>query len=137
MIHLNSISIQRFENIILDPFNKDNYSDFCIIMHEVNHYFDNIATLKGQRLLFDLCNACNALYRPSQSSENMWKVIKFYKHLFSYSFNEYYNMIDKKAFDIDHRKWSFSSSIGKRFNSDGIIDSTKPIMFTRFKYNGD
>lgn len=133
-IELSDIKRIRLNAIISNPMNIENIDDYSTLMHEVNNYFDNISTLRGLRLLASLYNAYNAIYKETQEEKNMWRIIYFNNSIRGMKFENYYKMVEKYACDSDYRNWSFSQSIGFRYNYEGHLDFSKPIIFNRYDY---
>lgn len=133
-IELSDIKRSRLDSIMLNPICIENIEDYCTLVHEANHYYDNISTLRGLRMLLSLYNAYNAIYKETQEEKNMWRIVDFNNSIKSMKFENYYKMVEKHVDDSDYRNWSFSQSIGFRYNYKGHLDYNKPIIFNRFKY---
>lgn len=104
------------------------------IYHEITHYLDNISTLSGLELLLNSQEALTALELMSESE--MYKIVNFSNSVKKTFHNDYYKIIFKKVQNSNIKEWSFSSSVGLRYNRNGKADPNLPIIFTRFLYDG-
>lgn len=136
-IELSDINRSDLEQFISNPITLDTVEKFCTLSHEINHYFDNISTLRGVNMLASLFNAYNSIHRDTQTEDNMWRVVNYNRHIRGMKFEDYYKVVEKEVIDPDYRSWSFMQTIGSRYNYEGIPNVNKPIIFNRFYYKNE
>lgn len=129
---------QDLMEVIRDPFNLDRIHKTKLIIHEVCHYLDHITTLKGQQLLASICDAFNALKNEDAHENELWRLVRLNKLVNSLKFEKYYKNLNEKTFQGGNIKdWTLKSTIGCRYDLDGKIDISKPIIFNTFSYRGE
>ena len=121
---------QNFETIKEAPFLYDFIKHYRVMCHEATHYYDNIATLYGQKLLIGAIESLNSI--KSTDELDKYKIIDFNNNLKKVFHDDYYKIIYKDIKDNEISNWDFMSSFGYRYNHKGRIDENKPIVFTRF-----
>lgn len=136
---LNEISTEEFDRIGKKGFknlDERELEKLKTIHHEIRHYSDHISTLWGQRLLLKYSLALNA--RLEANEYDFANIIEYKRAEAEMFFNKYYREdYHEASFETIERRWKWSPSCGLRFDSDGILDETRPIPFIRFStYDG-
>ncbi|MCW1940895.1 hypothetical protein OMD49_21470 [Bacillus anthracis] len=128
-----SINRKDFNNILKDPLDLSRIDKARLLVHEITHFMDHLSTLHGQELLESICNSFNAIEHGTEKDYH--HMIKMNKQVRSLKFESFYKQLsDLHAIGGNEKDWEFRSSIGCRYNLNGEIDKTKPIIFSQFFY---
>ncbi|WP_053376063.1 hypothetical protein [Paenibacillus sp. FJAT-27812] len=129
-----NMSRKDFNAAIDNPFDLNNLDNAALIAHETSHFIDHIATLYGQKMLLEIYNAFDAIISGNEFL--YWHAIKLKDTLHRNKYELYYKEYNKDYIETDSKSynWSFSNSIGLRFDSNGRIDPDRPIIFNLFKF---
>lgn len=135
-VNFETLTKERFEEVISEPLKIGHEQDFGVITHEFRHAIDHLATLWGQQHLLKLQKALSA--RLSSKAEDFYHVIPYKKEENQLFHLDYYSEVYNKSIytGLDSR-WKYSTSIGLRFDSEGQLDGSKPILFARFSTPAD
>ncbi len=98
--------------------------------HEFQHWGDHISTVWGQKNLIYTYNAMNA--RILNDEAEFWRLNILWKHINQNKLLKYYTTINEKYQGSTKCPWIARLTCGLRFDHEGKLDQTKPIMFTRF-----
>ncbi|EDX54277.1 hypothetical protein BCW_B0103 (plasmid) [Bacillus cereus W] len=128
-----SINRKDLSNILENPLDLGSIRKARLLVHEITHFIDHISTLHGQNSLNLICNSLNAM--ESGTEIDYHHIIKMSNELKTYSYEKYYKQLSGiPAKGGKEKDWEFKSSIGCRFNINGEVDRTKPIIFSQFFY---
>jgi len=97
-IELYKLQRDHVKQIMSDPLNINHIKSYRILCHEIRHYFDSIATLKGIRLIRDIFNAYNSIECDKNSTETSNNIQIVYEKFLHMNIDDYYKVID---LDID------------------------------------
>jgi hypothetical protein len=136
-ITLHETSIAQFEYFKTNKTDIESGRKFSVLIHELRHSLDHIATLWGQRNIIKLFNAVNA--RLSNDEKEFYKILPFKIEERQFHYLEYYTQISSfapwRGFD-DNWIWRLTSGI--KFDLTGKPDENLPIPFIRFyKQSGE
>jgi hypothetical protein len=127
------------KKVMENPLALENIKHFRTIIHEICHFYDNISTLRGIEFLTSIYDAYNSLTLPTNREREMPRVINSYNLYRRMRTEDYYKTIDREVYSSkleDIKRWSFSQTVGLKFNNNGKIDANRPILFNRFTYDG-
>jgi hypothetical protein len=107
-----------------------------VLMHELRHWFDHIGSVWGQK---DLMLALDALQaRMSNDPNQLWKINQYLRAAQQDRYEDYYSIIENPQPPPNYNKlWKWQLSCGARFDRDGRLDESLPILFTRFAWPDD
>lgn len=122
---------KRFDELIDKPYEVGSEKEHGVIIHEFRHAIDHLATLWGQNNLLKLQKALSA--KLSSDEEKFHHMITYKRDENQIFHGDYYSeTYSQFVYAGVDSHWKSYSSIGVRFDSDGRIDSARPILFTRF-----
>lgn len=125
--NLNTL-LEQIEN---KKYETETMKSACHIIHEGAHYFDNLATLSGQRMLVKAYNALNEL----EVGNGNKCIVEFFNTVRSWDRENYVN-VEVDVANPHYERWAFRNNIG--FGTD-IFDqfSSEFFLFSVFKYQGE
>lgn len=124
------------ENIIGDLKKNDpqaRYKTLPLAAHEYTHWFDHVGSLWGRRLLCAFYRGLIA--RQNEDIERFPEIVEARRQIHRCTSTDYYFTHGPKA--GAERPWSWSLSMGSRFDSTGHLDHKDPIAFIRFGKEGN
>lgn len=131
-----SINRKDLSNILQNPLDLGSIHKTRLLVHEITHFIDHLSTLHGQNSLELICNALTAMEYGEEVDYH--HIMKMSNELKTYSYEKYYKQLSGiSAVGGKEKDWEFRSSIGCRFNINGEVDRTKPIIFSQFFYQKD
>lgn len=96
--------------------------------HEYCHWLDHVSSLWGREMLFKYFKGLSA--REAGKIEDFYWMVEANKSVNRATSNQYYFYKGPKS--KQGSPWSWTLSIGQRFNSEGEIKFNDPIPFIRF-----
>ena len=104
-----------------------------VLLHELRHWIDHIATLWGRRRLIAAFNAIHC--RIHNDPSEFWRIVEYRRLVSQDRFSDYFTIIENPT-PPSHvqRHWQYQLTCGKRFDHTGRQDDSRPIFFTRFAW---
>ena len=132
-VHLEEISAAAFHR-------KLNIGDFIglagdleVILHELTHWFDLVGTVWGQEYLDMIYAAYDVLLRPSEDTNNFWRLIELFDEDRRILLPRYYHTVAERSTRHSIRRpWQIRVSAGLEFTPDGHLNTDRPIFFVIF-----
>ena len=104
-----------------------------LLFHELRHWVDHIGTLWGVKRLVSAYNAMNA--RSANNPEEFWRIVEYRRLANRDIFGDYYTVKGLPEPPLGFvRRWMAQLTSGCRFDRDGRLDATRPIMFTQYTW---
>lgn len=134
IITYNDLTREEFKEVLKSPYSLVNAKNTALLVHEVCHYIDNLGTLSGQILLRKIFAAYNAI--KSRDEYQFYHMIDLFRAIRKMSYEKYYKTINLTGVDKKVANWSFEVSMGARFDANGKVSDSHPVIFNRFKHRG-
>lgn len=107
------------------------YNTHRLILHEVNHWYQNNTTVWGQKYTLKWIN-CIHLRRRNVYRE-FYQIAEFAKYTRFLQLIDYYTYVLKKEYDHSRQqKWYLKIDLGERFDCEGKITYKYPQLFVHF-----
>ncbi|RXZ84164.1 hypothetical protein EBB07_03525 [Paenibacillaceae bacterium] len=115
-------------------FTLENMRSARLIVHEAAHYFDNLATLSGQKILAKVYDALETSRTMDTSNKHV--VNEFFNLMRNWRHDAFTPSLVKGIIDPDYNNWSFrvNTSFGTDINGD--VDVSNPLIFLTFSWHG-
>lgn len=101
-----------------------------MVIHEITHYVDHVATAWGRENLISLFDATNA--RVTEQTGEYWRIAELFRELRRLHYAEYYTHYSDLAFQEPPHPWRANLSCGIQFGADGRPREDAPIPFMKF-----
>lgn len=135
-ITLNSVEKAHILALGKKDFTASHKEFYKLFTHELSHWLDHLSTYWGTKFLFNIYLALTA--RMNENIEEFPNIMSLWKEIQKNRMSSYFTHIAAITGEvINVRPWKYSTTAGKRFDSDGKIDNTKPIFFVRFSNTSD
>lgn len=130
-IGLNTYTTEAFEKYTKDGISIENIEFYKTLIHEVRHFDDHITTLWGQKNLISAYNAIVA--RLTNDPTKFHFIASYLKENRRQNFRDYYSYVQSKIKPTgENNLWMLAMSCGLRFNHEGYLDESMPLLFVTF-----
>lgn len=132
-IKLNKVTESILRKIRNEP--ESYLEQRAVLVHEYQHWIDHVSTFWGQENISKIFLAFESCF--SGNEKDFHRMRTLYNSLKGDRLLDFYTESYEEIQGAKENRWKYGFSAGIRYDSNGDLDLSKPIIFVRFRSSDD